>query len=152
MRRKSFVEDPCPVARTLDVIGEWWTLLILRDAFSGMTRFSEFQQSLGMAKNVLSARLQKLVENNIMELAPASDGSAYQQYRLTEKGASLFTVLVALRQWGEGNLCGDQRERVVLVDRKHRLPVRGLELRSAKGALLTASDLALEAIGEDKPA
>jgi len=152
MRRKSFVEDPCPVARTLDVIGEWWTLLILRDAFAGMTRFSEFQQSLGMAKNVLSARLQKLVENNIMELAPASDGSAYQQYRLTEKGSSLFTVLVALRQWGEDNLCGDQRTGVVLVDRKHRLPVRRLELRSAKGTLLTVSDLALEAIGEYKPA
>ena len=91
---RSFKEERCAIARTLDVVGEWWTLLILRDAFSGITRFSEFQQSLGMAKNVLSARLQKLVENGVMELLPAADGSAYQQYGLTEKGLSLFTVKI----------------------------------------------------------
>lgn len=150
MRRKSFKEESCAVARTLDVVGEWWTLLILRDAFSGLTRFSEFQQHLGMAKNVLSTRLQKLVENGIMELLPAADGSAYQQYGLTEKGLSLFTVLVALRQWGEENLFADNEIDVILVDRRSQMPVKKLELRSAKGKLLEVKDLELRPVGDLK--
>ena len=149
MRRKSFRDERCAIARTLDVVGEWWTLLILRDAFSGLTRFSEFQQSLGMAKNVLSARLQKLVENGILELSPAGDGSAYQQYGLTEKGRSLFTILVALRQWGEANLLEEGEVDVVLVDRQNKMPVRKLELRSAKGTLLGVSDLTLQSRATD---
>ena len=148
VRRKSFENDVCPVARTLDVVGEWWTLLILRDAFAGTSRFSEFQKSLGMAKNILSARLQKLVENAIMELVPASDGSAYQEYRLTEKGLSLFTILVALRQWGEAHLCAEDELEVALVDRKSRMPVKKLELHAANGDLLGVEDLALLSIGE----
>jgi DNA-binding HxlR family transcriptional regulator len=88
----------------LDLIGEWWTLLILRDAFAGKKRFHEFQQSPGIAKNVLAARLRKLVDNGILELTPASDGSAFHEYVLTSKGESLFTILVALRQWGESHL------------------------------------------------
>jgi DNA-binding HxlR family transcriptional regulator len=94
----------CPVARTLDLVGEWWTLLILRDALGGLKRFSEFQQSLGMAKNILAARLRKLVDNGILELRPASDGSAYQEYVITEKGRSLSGVVQALREWGEQHL------------------------------------------------
>jgi DNA-binding HxlR family transcriptional regulator len=94
----------CPVARTLDLVGEWWTLLILRDALGGLKRFSEFQQSLGMAKNILTARLRKLVDNGILELRPASDGSAYQEYVITEKGRSLSGVVDALRDWGEKHL------------------------------------------------
>jgi DNA-binding HxlR family transcriptional regulator len=96
--------DGCPVARTLDLVGEWWTLLILRDALAGLKRFSEFQQSLGMAKNILSARLRKLVDNGILELRAASDGSAYQEYAITEKGRSLSGVVEALREWGEKHL------------------------------------------------
>jgi DNA-binding HxlR family transcriptional regulator len=98
----------CPVARTLDLVGEWWTLLILRDALAGVKRFSEFQQSLGMAKNILAARLRKLVDNGILELRPASDGSAYQEYVITEKGRSLSGIVAALRDWGEKHLAGPQ--------------------------------------------
>ena len=89
------------MARTLDLVGEWWTLLILRDALEGLKRFSEFQQSLGMAKNILASRLRKLVENGILEMKPASDGSAYQEYVITEKGRSLSSIVAALRDWGE---------------------------------------------------
>lgn len=95
------------MARTLDLVGEWWTLLILRDALGGVTRFSEFQQSLGMAKNILASRLRKLVDNGILELKPASDGSAYQEYVITEKGRSLTGVVAALRDWGEKHLADD---------------------------------------------
>ena len=104
MRRTCMKSAECPVARTLDLVGEWWTLLILRDAIQGLTRFSEFQQSLGMAKNILASRLRKLVEHGVLEMRPASDGSAYQEYTLTDKGRSLGTVVEALREWGESHL------------------------------------------------
>jgi len=93
-----------PWPRSLDTIGEWWSLLIVRDALSGVRRFSDFQKSLGLAKNILSARLKKLVACGIMEQVPASDGSAYQEYALTQKGRDLFPAIVALRQWGESYL------------------------------------------------
>src|SRR5437773_6439490 len=101
MKRKSLCTAKCPIARTLDVIGEWWSLLIVRDAFLGKRRFGEFQKSLGLAKNILSTRLRKLVSHGVLEYGPASDGSAYKEYALTEKGRRLYIILVALRQWGE---------------------------------------------------
>ena len=82
-------------------IGDWWSLLIIRDAFLGIRRFSEFQKNIGLAKNILTVRLRALVEHGILTTAPASDGSAYQEYVLTPKGRGLFPILVALRQWSE---------------------------------------------------
>src|SRR5437899_12961759 len=99
MKRKSLCTATCPIARTLDVIGDWWSLLIVRDAFLGKRRFGEFQRSLGLAKNILCARLQKLVSHGVLEAVPASDGSAYQEYALTEQARGLYLALVALRQW-----------------------------------------------------
>src|SRR5437763_17222064 len=101
MKRKSLEAATCPVARSLDAIGDWWSLLIVRDAFLGKRRFGEFQKSLGLAKNILSTRLRKLVSHGVLEAGPASDGSAYQEYVLAENGRRLYIVLVALRQWGE---------------------------------------------------
>ncbi|MFW2778936.1 winged helix-turn-helix transcriptional regulator, partial [Acinetobacter baumannii] len=93
-------EEPCPVARCVNLIGDRWSLLIVRDAFDGMRRFGDFQRSLGVARNILSDRLKKLVEAGVLEMQDASDGTAYQEYVLTTKGESLFPVIVALRQWG----------------------------------------------------
>src|ERR1700742_3161172 len=101
VKRTSFEEAECPVARSLDALGDWWSLLIIRDAFLGIRRFSEFQKSLGCAKNILTVRLRALVEHRILKTVPASDGSAYQEYVLTPKGRGVFPVLVALRQWSE---------------------------------------------------
>ena len=101
VKRTSHSDASCPVARPLDAIGDWWSLLIIRDAFDGLRRFGEFQKSLGLAKNILAARLRNLSEHGILDTAPASDGSAYQEYVLTKKGLALFPLLVALRQWGE---------------------------------------------------
>ncbi len=142
MRHKSFKANLCPVARSLDTIGEWWSLLIVRDALSGIRRFSDFQKSLGLAKNILSARLKKLVACGIMELVPASDGSAYQEYALTQKGRDLFPVIVALRQWGESYLFSRGEKRLQVLDKRTGKPFR-VEVQNAKGEILTANDLEL---------
>jgi len=102
VKRTSLEKAECPIARSLDVIGDWWSLLIIRDALMGIRRFSEFQKHIGLAKNILTVRLRGLVDHGILKTAPASDGSAYQEYVLTPKGRGVFPVLVALRQWSEG--------------------------------------------------
>lgn len=137
--RKSLRGDYCPSARSLDVIGDWWSLLIVRDAFDGLTRFGEFQKSLGIAKNILSERLRTLVSRGIMELVPTGNGGARQEYRLTEMGRDLFPVMVALRQWGEQHLFEADEERSSLVERDTGLPVR-LDIRAQDGRPIAAQD------------
>ncbi len=144
VKRTSLEGDACPIARSLDVIGDWWSLLIIRDAFLGRRRFGELQKSLGLAKNILATRLRMLVEEGILTTAPASDGSAYQEYVLTEKGRGVFPILVALRQWSEEFDACPETIATVLVDRDKGRPVRKLELRSQDGRLLTAADTSLK--------
>lgn len=93
--------NECPVARTLEAIGDRWSLMIIRDAFDDVRRFSEFQKSLGVAKNILASRLKTLVQVGVFEVCPASDGSAYKEYVLTDKGREIFPLVVSMRQWGE---------------------------------------------------
>ena len=100
MQRKSLATASCPVARSLDVIGDWWSLLIVRDALRGARRFSEFERSLGVAKNILTTRLRKLVAAGILTTAPADNGSAYKEYLLTSKGKALRPVIRSLWAWG----------------------------------------------------
>lgn len=140
VKRVSLWDAGCPVARALDVIGDWWSLLIIRDAFDGVRRFSAFQTGLGIAKGMLATRLRDLTERGILETAPASDGSAYREYVLTEKGRGLFLVIVALRQWGEDHLYGSDEPRSSLVDAKSGVPVARLELRAADGRHLAWRD------------
>nr|WP_232380826.1 helix-turn-helix domain-containing protein [Leptospira ainlahdjerensis] len=136
-------EDDCPIARSLSAIGEWWSLLILRDAFMGKRRFGEFERSLGLAKNILTSRLQKLVSQEILEIVPASDGSAYQEYVLTQKGKDLFPILVSLRQWGEKYLFDSKEINQVLVDELYQKPVRKIEIKSQDGRELKSKDVRL---------
>ncbi|MBS0521310.1 MAG: helix-turn-helix transcriptional regulator [Proteobacteria bacterium] len=140
MRRKSLAGAVCPIARSLDVIGDWWSLLIVRDALRGMRRFSEFQKSLGVSKNILTQRLRTLVAQGILELAPATDGSAYREYVLTAKGRDLFHVLVALGQWGQEHLDPPAGSRLTMVDRARGEPLRRLELRARDGRVLGPGD------------
>ncbi|MGO2368321.1 MAG: winged helix-turn-helix transcriptional regulator [Serratia sp. (in: enterobacteria)] len=137
MKRKSMEDAQCPVARTLDVIGDWWSLLIVRDAFDGVRRFSEFQKGLGMAKNILSTRLRTLVAHGILEIAPASDGSAYQEYLLTDKGQALFPVIVGLRQWGEDYLFKEGETRSTLVENDSGLTIPRMTPTGSDGQTLT---------------
>jgi DNA-binding HxlR family transcriptional regulator len=143
VRRTSLQHDSCPIARSLDAIGDWWSLLIIRDALLGIRRFGEFQKSLGLAKNILTVRLRTLVDQRLLRMAAASDGSAYQEYVLTEKGRAVFPILVALRQWSEEFDQSPQEIATILVDRDKGRPVRKLELRSADGRLLEAADTVL---------
>lgn len=140
VKRTSHKGTSCPIARPLDAIGDWWSLLIVRDAFDGLQRFGEFQKNLGLAKNILTTRLRNLVNHGILETVPASDDSAYQKYVLTEKGKGLFPLLVALRQWGEAYFFEPGECHVCLVDAQQGLPVKRLELRSQDGRLLGPDD------------
>jgi DNA-binding HxlR family transcriptional regulator len=104
VKRTSFAGMSCSVAKTLDVVGEWWTLLILRDSFLGVTRFDDWQRRLGIARNVLSARLDGLVEQGILERRQYQEHPPRDEYVLTRKGADLAPVLDALRVWGDNYL------------------------------------------------
>ncbi|WP_418130932.1 helix-turn-helix domain-containing protein [Variovorax sp. 375MFSha3.1] len=132
-QRKSLKADACPMARALDIVGDQWSLLVIRDAFDGMKRFGEFQQSLGVARNILSDRLKNLVQEGVLELVPASDGTAYQEYVLTPKGKGLFPVVVGLRHWGEAHLYAKGEPHSVLVERDSGKPVPKIELRTRDG-------------------
>jgi DNA-binding HxlR family transcriptional regulator len=136
MKRTSFAMDHCPVARSVEAVGDWWALLIVRDAFLGKKRFGEFQTSLGVAKNILTVRLKKLVADGVLELVPSSDGRAFKEYALTGRGRGLLPVIAALGQWG----CAGSE--FALVDRKKGKPVR-LELRSEDGHRLAPDDVRL---------
>ena len=126
-------DQPCPVARSVDLIGDRWSLLIVRDAFDGMRRFSDFQRSLGVARNILSDRLKKLVDAGVLETEAAAEGSAYQAYVLTPRGESLFPVVLALRQWGEGNLFKPGEAHSLLLDKATGQPVPPLRVLDAQG-------------------
>jgi DNA-binding HxlR family transcriptional regulator len=101
MERKSFAMMDCSVAQCLEVVGEWWSLLILRDCFLGIARFDEFQRRLGISRNVLHQRLDRLVAEGVLERVPYSTRPPRDEYRLTDKGRDLWPVLTALRQWGD---------------------------------------------------
>jgi DNA-binding HxlR family transcriptional regulator len=145
VKRTSFEHDNCPIARSLDAIGDWWSILIIREALFGVSRFGEFQKRLGLAKNILTVRLRALVDQGILKTAPAADGSAYQEYRLTPKGRGVFPILVALRQWSEEFDERPDEITTILVDRETGKPVRKLELHSQDGRILSAADTTLKA-------
>jgi DNA-binding HxlR family transcriptional regulator len=145
VKRKSLENADCPVARSLEVVGDGWSVLIVRQAFAGDRRFGEFEKSLGVAKNILTVRLRKLVALGVLEQVPAAAGSTYQEYALTEKGRGLYLVLMAIRQWGEG--CGGGAP-YVLVDRRDRKPVKPLVFHAHDGRELTPEDMELAPTAE----
>jgi len=132
--------SPCPVARALEVIGDRWSLMIVRDAFDDVRRFSEFQKKLGVARNILASRLKALVEAGIFDIRPASDGSAYKEYVLTDQGREIFPVIVCLRQWGEHFMFQPGETRSVLLDNESGQPLPAIEVRSASGQPLGPAD------------
>jgi DNA-binding HxlR family transcriptional regulator len=117
MRKTSFAEMHCSVAQSLEIIGEWWTLLILRDAFLGVRRFDEFVTRLGIARNVLTNRLDTLVDAGVLERRPYDEARGRYDYLLTEKGRALWPVMTALRQWGDQWILGEGNEPVLLEHR-----------------------------------
>src|SRR3954470_7583489 len=122
MRRKSFGNMQCPIARGLERVGEWWSILILRDALYGLTRFDEFQKSLGIAPNMLARRLDALVEAGLLERRRYSERPPRDEYLLTERGRDFRPVLLALLAFGNRHFPPDDRE-VTIVNTETRQPV-----------------------------
>jgi DNA-binding HxlR family transcriptional regulator len=134
----------CAIARSLGVIGDWWSLLILREAFAGTERFGEFQVSLGLAKNILASRLKKLVEEGIFEIQPDAHSSKSHRYVLTPKAEGLGVVLIALWQWGERALFEPGELVGTMVDRTEGVPLAKLQLASIEGRKLGPRDYRLQ--------
>lgn len=136
----------CPVARAVDVVGDRWSLLIVRDAFDGVSRFGDFQSSLGIARNILTARLRTLESVGIVTTVPASDGSAYHDYVLTDAGRALFPVLLTLRQWGEDQLFRQREKHSQLVERASGKVVPKLSVKGSNGQLLQPEDTVVKKV------
>jgi DNA-binding HxlR family transcriptional regulator len=118
MRRTSFSDWHCSIARTVDLTGDWWTPLVMRAAFYGARRFEEFQRQLGLSRNVLSQRLERLVKEGMLERVPYEERPPRYEYWLTEKGRDFFTVLAAMIRWGDRWLAGDEGPPIELHDRE----------------------------------
>ncbi|SAK54287.1 HxlR family transcriptional regulator [Caballeronia hypogeia] len=141
MYRKRFVGMECSIARALDEVGEWWTLLIVRECTQGSRRFDEFHGGLGIARNVLTARLERLIELEILERFPLAERANTFGYRLTAKGADLYPVLIALMQWGDKWLSPNGKPPVALIEHASGRPVETLEVRGTGGQTLGYRDV-----------
>jgi DNA-binding HxlR family transcriptional regulator len=130
----------CGISAALEVVGERWSFLILRGAFNGLRHFEEFQTNLGIARNILSNRLARLVEHGILKREPDSADRRKVTYRLTEKGRDLLPVLLSLRQWGERWVSGTPSN-PVLVDRYTRQPIAPIIVRAVDGRPLSLGEM-----------
>ena len=133
-----WTDTECPVARTLDLVGDRWSLLIIRDAMSGARSFSEFQRRTGIARNILTDRLRRLVARGVLVRQTAPSGRR-QNYALSDSGADLFAVITALRQWGERHAFRQDEPHSVMVDERND-PVPDLVVLDSAGKALSAGN------------
>jgi DNA-binding HxlR family transcriptional regulator len=133
---REWTDPTCPVARTVDLVGDRWSLLIVRDAMNGPASFTDFRQRLGIARNILTDRLRRLVEHGILTTSATPSGKRHV-YELTRAGQDLFTTIVALRQWGERHAFADGEPHSTLVGRDGKR-IAELHPQSATGARVTA--------------
>jgi DNA-binding HxlR family transcriptional regulator len=140
MTRKRFEASHCSVARALNEVGERWSLRIVLEAMYGTRRFVDFQRNLGIARNILCDRLDRLVEHGVLRKVDVGEHGCRYEYRLTDKGRDLFTVVEALRQWGERWTAGEPPA-AALCDRASGRPVAPLQVRDADGRPLTVRDV-----------
>jgi DNA-binding HxlR family transcriptional regulator len=139
MKLKTFEHMNCSLAQAVDVIGDRWTLLILRDAFFGARRFEQLQKNLGIARNILTMRLNKLVDEGILEKRPAEAGRF--EYVLTDKGLDLQPALIALTHWGDKHRPNPKGKRVLFVDRETGKPIQTMSVRAADGRELKPREI-----------
>lgn len=137
MQRKSFSDMNCSIARALDQVGEWWSLLIVRECTQGSTRFAEFQSALGIAKNILTNRLERLTELGILERFPLDERANADGYRLTKKGEQLYPILVALMQWGDRWATPGGKPSVALVEDATGRPIAAVAVNGKDGRPLS---------------
>ncbi|MEB3370410.1 winged helix-turn-helix transcriptional regulator [Saccharopolyspora mangrovi] len=141
----AWTDPTCPVARALDLVGDRWSLLIVRDAMDGARAFTEFQHRTGIARNILADRLRRLVERGLLDRQVAPSGRR-QIYALTPVGRDLFTVIVALRQWGERHAFGQDEARSTLVDQRG-LPIPDLRPTDSSGAPVDVGSTSVQGKG-----
>lgn len=127
----------CSIARALEEVGEWWSLLIVRECTQGSVRFDEFQNQLGIARNILTSRLERLIELDILERFPIEGRGKVHGYRLTEKGEGLYPVLIALMQWGDRWATPNGKPPTVLVDDATGSRLEPVTVRDKTGAPLS---------------
>ncbi|HYL32092.1 MAG TPA: helix-turn-helix domain-containing protein [Stellaceae bacterium] len=137
MQHKSFGSMQCPIARSLERVGEWWSILILRDAFQGLTRFDQFQKSLDIAPNMLTRRLNALVASGLLERRRYSERPPRYEYVLTERGRDFRPVLLALLTWGNRHFAPEGPS-VVVIDTQTGEPVDAVLIDRTSGEPLTA--------------
>jgi DNA-binding HxlR family transcriptional regulator len=141
MQRKSFSDMNCSIARALEEVGEWWSLLIVRECTQGATRFDDFVRVLGITRNVLTVRLHRLTELGILERFPLEGRANTEGYRLTEKGEDLYPVVVALMQWGDRWLVPDGKLPTALVEDATGAPIERLTVHANDGRPLSFRDV-----------
>lgn len=129
------------VAHVLDIIGEGWSILIIREAYFGTRRFEEFQRQLGIARNILTSRLKKLCLNEILDRVPIREGAKRHEYILTTKGKELMPLLVSLTQWGDKWVFGENAEPVIFMDRENQEPIAKMAVYSSRGVTLRPRDI-----------
>lgn len=134
---------PCAISRTLQVIGDWWSLLIVRDALLGSQRFGEFQRSIGLAKNILATRLKKLVDQGVMRVEVDEGKASYPRYVLTERGRSLSLIIAAMSQWGEEHCFASGESAPTLLEKSSSQPFAKLELKTIDGQVFEPSVLSM---------
>lgn len=137
MQRKSFGHMQCPIARSLERVGEWWSILILRDAFQGLTRFDQFQKSLDIAPNILTRRLNALVTSGLLERRRYSERPVRYEYVLTERGRDFRPVLLSLLTWGNKHFAPEGAS-VIVIDTKTGKPVDAVLIDRASGEPIVA--------------
>jgi DNA-binding HxlR family transcriptional regulator len=114
VKRTRFSQWPCSVARTVDLLGDWWTPLVLRECYYGVRRFDDFQRSLSIGRNILTERLNRLVDEGLLERVPYQERPVRNEYLLTEKGRDFFPVMVAMMRWGDRWLADEGGPPIVL--------------------------------------
>lgn len=131
--RRRFDREPCSIARSLEILGDWWTLLIIRDAFLGVRRFVDFEQRLGISKNILTRRLGHLTAHGVLAAVDAGVHGPRYEYELTAKGKDLFTAITVLRQWGDRWVFGPGHEPLLVVDRRTGRPLPRVKVLGEDG-------------------
>lgn len=144
MRWRDLKDEPCSVARTLSVIGDRWTLMILRDCFVGLRRFEHFEASLGITRHVLADRLKKLVDEGVLKKVPYGDAPVREEYRLTERGFELYPVVLSIVQWGDKHMADERGVPIIRRHEKCGNIVQGKMVCADCGEELDARDIAVE--------
>ena len=143
MTRTSLKDEKCSWAQGAEIIGDRWNILILRDAMKGVNTFSGFEQRIGLSKKVLTQRLEALQNNGILQKTPSAPNGKRSNYALTEKGRDLFTVIIALGQWGDKWIFGTGNEPVAIVEKETGLPLDKVQVSGGGKRNLEISDVAL---------